>query len=272
MTTESWVVVGPQIIEVETITSLRVQIVGGRADVVVHDDENETGARVEVHAVNGRPLEVVLADGELRVGYSFTLSGWDGFLEKFRYFSDHDSADVHIAVPRSVAVKLGTVGAEGLLAGVQADSSVSTVSGSLVTDSTRGALSANTISGEIVVRAHVGDLRLNSVSGDLTASGELTRVNANSVSGALTLDVAAGTSSITASTVAGDVTVRLPQDRGVVVEARSVAGRVVVDGREHKGPGFGQTKVDLSAGEGTCYVSTNTVTGHLTVLRGGGVA
>ena len=70
-------------------------------DVVVHDDPTETGARIEVHSVSGKPLEVSLADGELRVGYSFTLVGWEGFVEKFRTFRDKESADVHIAVPRT---------------------------------------------------------------------------------------------------------------------------------------------------------------------------
>lgn len=269
MTTESWVVAGPQIIEVEQVASLRVQLVGGRVDVVVHDDPTEMGARIEVHAVDGAPLEVSLSDGELRVGYTFTLSGWDGFLEKFRNFRDKDSADVHIAVPRTISVKLGTVTAEGLLAGVQNDARVSTVSGSLVTDSTRGALSANAVSGEIVVRDHTGDLTLNTVSGDLTASGDLARVHANTVSGALVLDASTGTSSIGATTVSGDVTVRLPQERGVNVEARSVTGRVVVDGHDYKGPKPGQTKVDLRSGDGACFVSTTSVSGHLTVLRGG---
>ena len=148
MASESWVVAGPQIIEIESVTDLRVQLVGGRVDVVAHDGP---GARIEVHDVDGRPLEVSLADGELRVGYQFTLGGWDGFLEKFRNFRGKDRADVHIAVPRDVHAKVGTVTAEGLLAGIQEDASVSTVSGTLITDGTRGRLGAKTISPETVL-------------------------------------------------------------------------------------------------------------------------
>ncbi|HUX71729.1 MAG TPA: DUF4097 family beta strand repeat-containing protein, partial [Cellulomonadaceae bacterium] len=99
------------------------------------------------------------------------------------------------------------------------------------------------------------------------ASGDLTRVHANTVGGAVTLDVTSLTSSITASTVAGDVTVRLPHGRGVDVEARSVSGRVVIDGQEHKGANIGQVKVSLPSGGGTCYVVCSSVTGHLTVLH-----
>lgn len=271
MTTESWVVAGPQIIEVDGVSSLRVQLVAGRVDVVVHDDPAQTGARIEVHSVDGRPLEVSLSDGELRVGYSFTLGGWENFLDRFRTFRDKDAADVHIAVPRSIGVKLGTVSAGGLLAGVEHDASVSTVSGSIVTDSTRGALAANAVSGEIIVRDHAGDLRLNTVSGDVTASGDLSRVHAITVSGALALDIATGTSSITAQSVSGDITVRLPEGRGLSVEARSVTGRVVIDGRDHKVSSPGQTKIDQRGDDGTCFVSSTSVSGHLTVLRGRGV-
>lgn len=267
MATESWVVTGPQIIDVDDVARLRVQVVRGRVDVVAHTDPDARGVRVEVHAVAGRPLEVTLAQGELQVGYSFTLGGWDNFVDKFRTFRDNDSVDVHIAVPQHVAVRLGVVGAEGLLAGVQQDAAVSTVSGSLVTDGTRGALTARAVSGDVVVRNHIGDLRFNSVSGDVTASGDLTRVTANTVAGDVSLDVGSTSSALTATTVSGHVTVRLPQERGLRVEARSVTGRVVVDGTQHSGSGPSQTKVDLPA-EGYCFISCSTVSGRLTVLRG----
>ena len=263
MSTESWVVTAPQVIEIEAVDALRVGLVRGHVDVVARD---EPGARIEVHAVDGRPLEVSLADGKLRVGYHSTLLGWESFLDDLRNFRDLDTADVHIAVSRDVAVKLGTVSADGLLAGVRQGAYVSTVSGSLVTDDTSGVLVANTVSGEICVRDHAGDLRLNSVSGDLTASGRFARVAASTVSGPVTLDVTSESCAIAASSIAGDVTVRLPAGRGVSLEARSVSGRVVVDGREHKGVAPGQVKIDLPA-DGSCTITAKTVSGHLTVLR-----
>ena len=266
MTEESWVVSGPQVIEVDEVRSLRVQLVGGRVDVVTHE---EPGARIEVHDVDGRPLEVSLIDGELRVGYQFTLGGWEGFLEKFRNFRDKDSADVSIAVPRDLPTKVGTVSAEGLLAGLHARASVSTVSGSLVVDGTRGTLAANTVSGEVVVRDHHGDLSLNSVSGEVAASGALTRVSASTVSGELALDVTSGSSSIDATSVSGDVTVRLPQGEGVHVMANAVSGRLVVDGADHSRGGLPGHKVDLTSGDGRSRLSASTVSGHVTVLRGG---
>lgn len=265
MAEESWVVTGPQVIDVDEVRSLRVQVVGGRVDVVAHD---EPGVRLEVHAVEGRPLEVSLVDGELRVGYTFTLGGWDGFLEKFRTFRDKDRVDISLAVPRDLPTKVGTVSAEGLLEGLHTTASVSTVSGSLVVDGTRGALGANTVSGEVVVRDHGGDLTLNSVSGELAASGALSRVHANTVSGELALDVTAGSSSIDVTSVSGDVTLRLPQGEGVHVTANAVSGRLVVDGEEHGGGSIPGRRVDVTTGDGRSRVSATSVSGHVTLLRG----
>jgi len=265
MPTQSWVVDGPRVIELENITALRIGLVSGRADVVVHEGP---GVRLDVHDVQGRPLEVTVADGELRVGYAFTLGGWEGFLETLRNFRGKDVADVHVAVPSSVAVRLGTGSAEGLLAGVEEDASVSTVSGSLVTDGTRGRLSVKSVSGDVAVRGHQGNLALNTVSGEVAASGELTLVQAVTVSGAVTLDTTAASSSVTVSSVSGDVTLRLPAGKGLQVGAQSVSGRLVIDGEEYKGTSPGHRSVDLRTGDGSCHVTATTVSGHVTVLRG----
>ncbi len=264
MAQESWVVSGPQVIEVDEVRSLRVQLVAGRVDVVTHD---EPGVRVEVHSVDGRPLEVSLSSGELRVGYQFTLDGWEGFLEKFRNFRDKDRADVSIAVPRTLPTKVGTVSAEGLVAGIQAPASVSTVSGSVVVDGTGGSLKAQSVSGEVVVRDHTGDLSLHTVSGELAASGALTRVQANSVSGELALDITSGSTVVEATSVSGDVTVRLPEGERVNVTANAVSGRLVVDGEDHGGTLPGR-KVVLRTDGASSTVSATTVSGNVTLLRG----
>ena len=263
MATDSWVVDGPHVIEVDDVKWLRLGLVGGRADVVVHD---EPVVRVEVHSVRGRPLEVTYRGGELRIGYSFTLGGWEQFVTALSHFRGTDKADISIAVPAHVAVRLGTVSGEGLLSGVQEDSSVSTVSGSIVVDATHGDLSAKTISGDIAVRGHTGSVSLNTVSGEVAASGLLTIVGAKSVSGRLTLDVSSQTSSVTATSVSGDVTLRLPADKGVHVTGHSVSGRVVVDGVEYGGRP-GSRDVDVASGDGMCHIQVTTVSGNLTVLR-----
>lgn len=260
---ESWVVTGPQIIEIEDVRALRVALVAGRVDVVGRD---EPGARIEVHRVTGRPLEVGLVDGELRVGYSFTLGGWEGWLDKVLSWRPADSADVHVAVPHEIAVRLSTVSAEGFLGDVARGAQVSTVSGSLVTDGTQGLLTAKAVSGDVVVRGHTGDLRANAVSGSVTASGSFTQASLTTVSGAVTLD-AARAAGVTLQTVSGDVAVRLPEGLGVTVAARSVSGRVVVDGEARTGDGPLTGNVEVTQGDGACRIQANTVSGHLTVLR-----
>ena len=261
---DSWVVVGPQIIEVDDVRAVRVGLVGGRVDVVGRD---EPGARIEVHRVDGRPLEVSLVGGELRVGYGYTLGGWDGFLDRVRTLPARDAADVHIAVHRDVAARIGTVTAEGLLADVEQSSSVATMSGSLVTDGTHGVLSIKAVSGDTVVHHHTGDLRANAVSGSVTASGAFAQASITTVSGAVAVD-ATRAAGIAVQTVSGDTTIRLPEGSGVAVAARSVSGRVVVDGEARTGEGPITGSVEVVVGDGTCRLRATSVSGHLTVLRG----
>lgn len=260
---ESWTVTGPQVIEVDGVTSLRVGLVGGRVDVVARD---EPGARIEVHDVSGRPLEVALEGGELRVGYAFTLDGWDQFVERFRAFSSRDRADVHVAVPRAVAARVGTVSAEGLVAGLVGDSAVSTVSGPVMTDGTRGSLSVNTVSGEVVVSAHDGDLRLKAVSGDVTATGDLSDVHATTVSGSVLLDLRVPAAAVGVTSVSGEVTTRVPAGTGARVDVRTVSGRVLVGASEHRPRNPGSSVTAELPGERPAAVSATTVSGDVVVI------
>lgn len=260
---ESWVVTGPQVIEVEDVRSLRVALVGGRVDVVGRD---EPGARIEVHAVRGRPLEVSLVEGELRVGYAFSLGGWESWLDKILSWRSSDAADVHLAVPHALAVRLATVGAEAFLGGLVQGAQATTVSGFLVADGTQGLLTARTVSGDVVVRGHTGDLRAETVSGAVTATGAFTQVSATTVSGAVALD-AARAAGVTLQTVSGDATVRLPDGLGLTVAARSLSGRVVVDGQVCSGDRAFTGAVDVTSGDGVCRVNATTISGDLTVLR-----
>lgn len=267
MATESWVVIGPQIIEVEDVRTLRVHVNGGRVDVVAHEDPAATGVRLEVHRVDGFPLEVTHADGALWAGVR-SVTGLDGVIERLRQPQRRDRVDVHLTVPRSVAVSLASVSADLLLAGVHEDASVQTVSGAVVVDGTRGAASLKSVSSDVVVRDHAGDLSVGTVSGAVAAAGALARVTVTTVSGEVTLDCEAPASVCQVRTVSGDVAVRLPAGHGVGIEARSVSGRVVVDGVEHGERRPGRTTVDLRDERATCFVSTQTVSGHLTVLHG----
>jgi DUF4097 and DUF4098 domain-containing protein YvlB len=108
---------------------------------------------------------------------------------------------------------------------------------------------------------------MHTVSGELAASGALARVQANSVSGELALDVTAGSTSVEATTVSGDVTVRLPHGEAVNVTANAVSGRLVVDGEDHSGTMPGR-KVLLRGDGARSTVTASTVSGNVTLLRG----
>ena len=75
MAEESWVVSGPQVIDVDEVRSLRVQLIGGRVDVVAHEEPGDDAAIEEFCranygvtfplttkvAVNGRGTDPVFA-------------------------------------------------------------------------------------------------------------------------------------------------------------------------------------------------------------------
>lgn len=262
MATESWVISGPQVIEVDAIDSLVVELIKGSVDVVVADG---TGARLEVFSVSGRPLEVTLGEGRLHVGYHFL--GWERSIERMADLRADESVEIHLAVPATTPVKLSTVKADALVSGLTADVSVNTVSGTVVVDGVHGRVSTNQVSGEIVVRDHDGDLKVNSVSGSATVAGAITRISATTVAGDITVDQRAATSTVKLNTVSGDMTVRLPEWQGLNLKARGVGGRVVVDGQEQTaGARFG-ISVDLGSGGPGCWLETKTVGGSLTVVR-----
>lgn len=264
MATESWTVTGPQTIDVGPVSRLDANLLNGRIDVVVHD---EPGVRVEVHSIEGRPLEVRLEGDRLRVGYSPT-GGWQGFLDSFRNYRGKDRADVYVGVPAHVAVKFATVRGDGLVAGTHAKVSVATVGGSVMTTQTAGSVRVDTVSGEVTVRDHVGTLVMDSVSGDLTASGALSDVKLNTVSGNVTLDSSSTPDSMNVNAVSADVLVRVPEPDALDYALRCVSGRLVVDGVEHRGTPGGAYRQGGPAVGPSKRLQVNSVSGNVTVLRG----
>ncbi|WP_353708729.1 DUF4097 family beta strand repeat-containing protein [Cellulosimicrobium sp. ES-005] len=266
MTQESWTVTGPQAIDLARVRTLDATVIGGRIDVVAHDDPTRTDTRVEVHSVVGRPLEVRLEGTTLRVGYGPFVAGWKGFLERFRTYTGKDAADVHVAVPATTTVKVATVQGEALVAGVRDGARLATVSGSVMTSRTRGELRVDTVSGEVSASEHDGPVRMDSVSGGLTATGALRSLRLDSVSGSVTVDTRTTPSEITVSAVSADVLVRLPDPDAMDYAIRCVSGRLLVDGTEQRGSArsFHQP---ARTGAGS-PVRVSAVSGDVTVLRG----
>lgn len=264
MTTESWSVAAPQTIEVAEATSLITRLTNGRAEIVA-DPARATGAVVEVLEVSSRPLQVLAEHGTLRVAYDFP--GVEGFVDRFRGLRDQDTAVVRITVPATTTVDVTTVGAEANVTGSGTRVAVKTVNGAIVTTGTAGPLSVKSVSGAIVVTEHTGDVTVNQASGAATVSGGLGRVTVNGVSGPVDISSSGTTPLISAKTVAGAVSVTLDAGTPVNLRARSVTGKVAIDGAPATSTAQRTVVVDHVEPGATCYLSTNTVSGATTITR-----
>ncbi|MBE1876181.1 hypothetical protein [Myceligenerans pegani] len=264
MTTESWSVAAPQTIEVADTTSLTVRLTNGRAEIVA-DPDRSSGAAIEVLEVSSRPLQVLAEHGTLRVAYDFP--GIEGFVDRFRGLRDQDSAVVRITVPATAAVDVATVGAEAVVTGSRSRVNVKSVTGAVAVTGTSGALSVKSVSGPIVVTEHTGDVTVNQASGPATVSGGLGRVTVNGVSGPVDVASSGTTPMVSAKTVAGAVTITLDAGTPVNLRARSVTGKVTLDGEPLASTAQRTVVVDHPEPGATCYLSTNTVSGATTILR-----
>jgi hypothetical protein len=266
---EKWSVEGPRVLDIggdgEQVRALKVGIVGGRVDVVTHDDSPT--ARVEVLEVVGQPVLVRWDGSMLRITHGPDSDV--GVVDRVRQTVegiDHNRVVVSVSIPQEATATVSTVSADALVAGVRAAVRTNTVSGSLTLDDLTGAASVNTVSGAVECSRLNGPLSVNSVSGSVTAQrSDLPHVSIHTVSGDVALDMLNATASISSTSVSGDVTVRSPIG-GYDVRATSPGGQVVVDGRELRhGPyaAGGQ----LTEGDGALRLRANAVTGNVVVLR-----
>lgn len=252
-----WNVTEPGSVEVAgPITRLSVGLSDGRVDVIAGDGP---GARVEIHQVSGRPLQITADGTELTVGYRHSL------VSGVRGARSRDLVDLQITVPADVALTLGVVKADGYVAGLRGDAKVSTVSGPVVVDQCSGSLTVTTVSGEMVVRDHTGPVEASSVSGALTVSGEIPQIAASTVSGDLTADLTTTPRSAKISGVSGAIVLRAPDVRSVSLKLNAAIGRVMVDGSEHVDVRHKGIVLDGHGSDSGSAV-INTVSGDITVL------
>lgn len=269
MTLQKWIIHPGEtrVIDVDDVRKLKVGLVGGQIDIVAHDDP---GVRIEVHNVTGKDLRIEATGAEIEIDHPQLR--WDNFLQVFRNFgSDGPRAEISVAVPRTTDLTLGVVSASALIAGLTADARVNTVSGDIIVDGITGDVNANAVSGDVQIRGLEGALSANSVSGDIAATGALRAASIDTVSGAMLVDSAGPVQSVSLHTVGGDATVRLDEGVPANYQARSVNGRVLIDGVVRSGSGsLPTTSFSGSAGElsgSFVDVRFNSVSGDLTVLR-----
>lgn len=264
MAEKSWAVTGPETIDVDGVSSLKLGIVRGRFDIVTHDEDV---VRIEISEVHGDPLAVTLSDGRLEVRHQ--LHGPQGWFKNLMGSVNNSSANsvvVSLALPSGVDVEAGTVSGDGLVSGITGHIRLNTVSGSVISDGTSGDLHVNTVSGEVIARNHRGVLTAKSVSGEVTASGRFSHIRANTVSGGMSFDLQDFTQDFGANSVSGDLTIRLPHDVGVDIVAKAASGAVVIDDQKYIQPG-GKVQTIAGPDEKLMLVRTNSVSGKTSIFH-----
>lgn len=265
MALEKWLVTPGQakVIDIEVVRSLKVGMIGGKIDVIGHD---EPGTRIEVHSVTGKDLKISIDGDTLEIDHPQLR--WDNFIEVFASFRGTAKADVSILVPRDVALKLGVISAEALISGLTNGARLSTVSGDIVVDGVTGDLELNAVNGEMSVRGLEGSIIAHTVSGDCTASGAIRRFSLDGVNSEVFLDIEGTPDSINTNTVSGNLTVRLGADVATRYRLNTVSGTLQLDDQTIRGT-FGKGyESSTGALEGSWLeLQANSVSGDITVVR-----
>jgi len=273
MALEKWLVAPGQtkVIDVELVRKLKVGLIGGKVDVIGHD---EPGARIEVHSVSGKDLKISMDGDTLEIDHPQLR--WDNFIEVFASFRGSARADVSIMVPRDVAMRFGVVSADALVSGLRNDARLSTVSGDLVVDDVNGDLELNAVSGEISVRNHAGAITAHTVSGEITASGRIRRFSVDGVTSDVFLDLDDTPDLINSNTVSGNLTVRLGAGVAARYRLNTVSGTLQLDDQTVRGTlgkGYEASTGDLDGA--WLDLHANSVSGDISVVRraaGGGTS
>src|SRR6476659_3463484 len=236
---QQWEIDGPKVLDIggegETVHKLKVGLVGGHVDIVTHDDSST--ARLEVHEVVGRPLQVTWTGSTLRVSHIKEDADnlFESLKQSFASFGNQRlRARVSLSVPAAADVSVSTVSADALVNGVRAE------------------VRANTVSVALTLDDIDGDVKTNTVSGDIA------------------LDLTSGAAQISSNSVSGDVTVRIPAGGGFDVTAHTASGQVVIDGRRVTMPGSKRPGGQLSEGDRALAIKANAVSGNVVVLRAAG--
>ncbi|TFD55540.1 hypothetical protein E3T55_00935 [Cryobacterium frigoriphilum] len=265
MSLEKWLVAPGQskIIDIELVRRLKVGLIGGKIDVIGHD---EPGARIEVHSVTGKDLKISMDGDALEIDHPQLR--WDNFIEVFGSFRGTAQADLSLMVPRDVALKFGVVSADALVSGLRNDAKLSTVSGDLVIDDVTGDLELNAVNGEISVRNHVGTIAAHTVTGEVTASGNIRRFSIDGVSSDVFLDLTGTPDQVNSNTVSGNLTVRLGADVAARYRLNTVAGTLQLDDQTLRttfGKGYQGSTGNLD--NTFLELNANSVSGNISVVR-----
>ncbi|MBW1597168.1 hypothetical protein [Streptomyces sp. JJ38] len=275
----------------EPVESLQVRVVGGAVNVVGlatgagagAEGEAGSGARLEVAAIDGPPLRVVLEGGVLTVAYDDVP--WQGFLKLLDGRGWRRSADITLAVPAHAEVRVAAVSAATVVSGLTGPTETRGITGDTTLVGLRGPVTAHTVSGAVEAQALGGKLAFHSVSGTLTVvDGGAGAVKADSVTGDLIVDVTDRPGSedpgglplpghptpteLAMTTVSGDIAVRLPPHPDTVVEAHTTGGSLSCGFEDLRMDGhWGAKRITGALGSGRGKLRATTVSGRIALLR-----
>lgn len=252
--------------------SVTVTVVSGSVDVIASPHTRQ--ATLEVHELTGPPLATSWTGGALKLEQLKDADGqvW-GALKSFLGGAgeSHNRPRVRLtlSVPDDTSVSVRTVSADVLSGGSHGPVTVYTVSGDVTLDHPTGRIDVTTVSGDVDCASPSGELKAKTVSGDITVRDAVLRsARVNSVSGRTILDLRHGPALVTANSVSGEVSVRMPADSGYDASVASTSGHVVVDGEPLLEDG--KRGGHRYAGDRSVAVKARTVTGDLVVLRRAG--
>ena len=267
MAIEKWVITPGEsrVIDLELVRKLKVSLIGGKVDVIAHD---EPGAHVEISGVTGKDLMVQIDGDSLEIDHPQLR--WDNFIDAFRGFIGSARAEVSILAPRHVAMKLGVVSGDALVSGFATDGKFNTVSGNVVIDSHEGDVELSSVSGEVSAGNHTGRITAHTVSGDVVATGDVVAFMADTVSGNMIVDTVGTPHRIDTNTVSGNLTVRFEAGTGARYRINSVGGTVLVDDMTIKGMlGKGFERVVGELAGRWLDLGANSVSGNISIMRRG---
>lgn len=249
-----------------TPKSVTLTIISGSVDVVAAPHTRT--ATLEVREVQGPPLTVATTSAGLRIEQVKNSDGqiWGTISSLLGGAAERPRARLLLTIPDDTTVSIRTASADVFAGGTHGALTVYTVSGGVTLDRSTGRVDVTTVSGTIDCGSPSGELKAKTVSGDMTIQDAVLRsARLNTVSGRCILDLRHGPALVTANSVSGAVSVRLPADSGYDATLTSTSGHVVVDGEplvnEGKRGGHRYT------GDRSVAINGRTVSGDLVVLR-----
>lgn len=266
MAIEQWLVDGHKTIDIERITRVKANLVGGSLAILAHD---EPQARVEVSSTSVRNLKVAV-DGDTLIIDHPQLSFGD-VAESAKTLWGRPRAEVSLLVPQHCDIDVKAASAEVLVVGVHGEISLNTAAGEQFVDGTVGDLSLSTVDAEISVRDHHGVVSTRTVAGDVTVAGRVATFAGNTVTGTTVLDITGGLPDrISNRSATGTSTIRIPTDVTPNYRVSTVTAHAHLEGEDDQPqPGRTYASPEREYEKRLTEVHLQTVAGRITVVRAG---